>query len=398
MLTTKERLHKPSCLTLEMSLRCNQECVHCFNHSGPDQYSPDDLTKEDFFRLLREGAEVGFPFLQLAGGEPMIFRGLSEVIREADKLKYGTEVFSNLSVLPDNVLQSLVDCKGRIGFSFYSKNPAIHQKIVAREGGKNWYSTVGNIKRLLAAGVPTRAGIIVMDENKEDAPGAVEFLHSIGVEDVRIAPVQGVGRAETTYREPQPMDNLCGACCYGTLTIDPKGNVFPCSMGREFPVGNIKQTSLVEIARSEGLAKVRGDIYAHFTAKFGPDYRRRMRLAHEVKGECGIADHLGIDDLDPCGPGKYDYAKTGGSRLKKNPAPCCCAPEDRSCSPYGRGCSPEGDVRPPNDINVQESCCCAPSTWCLPQRIPCSPKNDVRPPDEIKATVGTGQVDLCRKL
>lgn len=69
-------------LRLSVTDRCNERCLYCRPHQYGGWNGPADrLTDDDFRRLVRVAAELGFRKFRLTGGEPLLRPGLVELVR-----------------------------------------------------------------------------------------------------------------------------------------------------------------------------------------------------------------------------------------------------------------------------------------------------------------------------
>ena len=78
-------------LLAEITYRCPLHCVFCFNPVDFARHE-DELSTDDWLRVLREGRELGAVQLGLSGGEPLLRDDLEALVAEAHRLGY----YSNL--------------------------------------------------------------------------------------------------------------------------------------------------------------------------------------------------------------------------------------------------------------------------------------------------------------
>jgi len=69
-------------LRISVTDRCNERCLYCM----PEGYhgwerQPDHLTAEEIMRVVRVAAGLGFRKFRLTGGEPLVRRDVSEIVR-----------------------------------------------------------------------------------------------------------------------------------------------------------------------------------------------------------------------------------------------------------------------------------------------------------------------------
>jgi len=90
-LGTASRPGPPLWLLAELTYRCPLHCVFCYN---PLDFATQDqeLSTDDWLRVLREGRQLGAVQLGLSGGEPLLRDDLEIIVAEARRLGY----YSNL--------------------------------------------------------------------------------------------------------------------------------------------------------------------------------------------------------------------------------------------------------------------------------------------------------------
>jgi pyrroloquinoline quinone biosynthesis protein E len=81
----------PLWLLAEITYKCPLHCVYCSNPVDYTRYG-QEISTEDWLRVLRESRELGATQLGFSGGEPLLRKDLEIMIREARKLGY----YSNL--------------------------------------------------------------------------------------------------------------------------------------------------------------------------------------------------------------------------------------------------------------------------------------------------------------
>jgi len=72
-------------LRVSVTDRCNYRCVYCRTGNDGAQYS--ELPLDDYLRLIRVFVSLGIEKVRLTGGEPLLRRDLTTLIREVAKLR-----------------------------------------------------------------------------------------------------------------------------------------------------------------------------------------------------------------------------------------------------------------------------------------------------------------------
>ena len=81
----------PLWLLAEVTYKCPLHCVFCYNPVDYTTYG-EELSTDDWLRVLRQGRELGVTQLGFSGGEPLVRDDLEILVAEARKLGY----YSNL--------------------------------------------------------------------------------------------------------------------------------------------------------------------------------------------------------------------------------------------------------------------------------------------------------------
>lgn len=335
-----------SFLWLEITAKCNLECAHCYADSGPRGELFGQMSTDDWLSVLRDAADVGCRHVQFIGGEPTLHPDLSRMISFASARGYTfIEVFTNATAISEALLHTFVGHNVHVATSFYSDDPETHDAVTKHRG--SFDRTVSNIRRLLAAGLHVRAGVIETQGNAGHAERAKRFLEGLGVSEIRVDFQRGVGRGAQPLHSLDPMAELCGECWKGKLCVTPSGRSYPCVFSRFADVGQAK----------EGLRKVlKDDALLEFRHRL-KKYRSRKDLKNTALAG---ADEAGVDAttlaMGACGPD-----------VICNPD-LTCPP---NCGPHSSSCGPTQFCVPAR--------ICPPEMSCNPTTGPCAPEHNCAP-------------------
>lgn len=252
-------------LWLELTYRCNLNCVHCYTDSGPYSGNRDLLTVEDYRGVMRQARDLGCLKLQLIGGEPQLSKDFGTVLTDAKAYGFGTiEVFTNLTKLEPATVAFAAANDIRFLTSIHSSDETAHDAITRVR--TSHARSLRNLRVLLEAGVPTSAAVTVVDQAEGDVAETERFLRAMGVQHVTVSPTRKLGRAKQMEAVAEEQDALCGHCWAGKLCITPDGTAYPCVMARHSPVGNVRETPLAEIVQGAALSAFRRRVRAELWA------------------------------------------------------------------------------------------------------------------------------------
>jgi radical SAM protein with 4Fe4S-binding SPASM domain len=320
-----------SFLWLEITGRCNLQCVHCYAESSPFGTN-GTMSAEDWRSVIRDASSLGTRTVQFIGGEPTIHPEFLELLRFAADLGFDIEVYTNLIHITPEMWEVFHTRPVSLATSFYSVYPNNHDNITTRSGSHE--RTLTHIKKALALYIPIRVSIIEIAPN-QDVAATEQMLRSLGIDNIGIDKVRGVGRGAAGTPRARPVDALCGQCAMARATVDPEGWVYPCVFSRWLKIGNVRTERFNVIMKSETMQRNREQLAAEFLARSQSSYERI------------------------CGP-----------NLCRPQRPAHCPPTGIGCPPTG-GCPPTAPCPPASG--------CPPLAGCPPNPPPCRPEPPCRP-------------------
>lgn len=290
--------YEPGMLFIEVTARCNERCIHCYAESTPERNA--FLTLEEIRLLLRACRDLGRPFVQFTGGDPLIHRDLVAAVAFAHDLDFsGIEIYTNGLLLTDKLLTELIPFRPRLSFSVYADAPDIHDAITGVPG--SWQRTLQAMQRAQDAGFPIRAGVVIMPENIACIERMLPFLQSrFGLENsaIHFDAIHQVGRgmlneAGKEIRMTPSHAPAAGARRRGKLCITADGEVHPCIFARHLSLGNI---------RTQPLDAIIGSLNMRQSAL--PSAERWNLCGERLScGDCRIVAYV-LDDHHQGGPGR----------------------------------------------------------------------------------------------
>jgi len=313
-----------SFLWLEITSKCNLECLHCYANSSPREDILGRMTLEKWLGVLSDSAALGCRQVQFIGGEPTLHPNLSEMIAYAASTQYTfIEVFTNATCLDELLLATIKDHGVHVAVSFYSDKAAVHDSITRHPG--SFYRTVNNLKKLNGHGIPLRVGIIETSENIGDTANAKLFLEHMGISEITVDVQRRVGRGAGFVEVQDPLAELCGECSKGKLCVTASAEIFPCVFSRFAPLGTV-ESGIQDILTSGALSE-----FCTALDSYAANKALGRQQVHHGK-------HSSITTSDRnCGP---DVICSPDLRCDPN-----CVPGSSKCLPVF-SCNPEARYEP----------------------------------------------------
>ncbi|HEX3788543.1 MAG TPA: radical SAM protein [Pseudonocardiaceae bacterium] len=239
-MTNSSVVRSPTFLWLEVTGRCQLECVHCYADSGPTG-THGTMSVADWTRIIDEAADLGVRTVQFIGGEPTLYPALPELINHALGRLLAVEVYTNL-VHVTSAMWAVFEQPGlSLATSYYSDDPARHAAITGRPSHAR---TRANIAEAVRRGIPLRVGTVDLGDDQRTEQARADLVE-LGVPTVGYDRVRQFGRGAAG--EQSSADQLCGRCGDGAAAIGPDGAARPCVMSRWVSLGNVRHDSLAEV-------------------------------------------------------------------------------------------------------------------------------------------------------
>jgi pyrroloquinoline quinone biosynthesis protein E len=179
---------KPMWLVLELTYRCPLKCVWCNNPLDFDQYADKELSTEEWKRILREGRELGALQLGFSGGEPMLRDDIEELVEEAERLGYYTNLItSGVGLTPERLKKLKEVGLKQIQLSLQSAERALTDRLV---GARAHDLKLEVAKRIKAEGFPMVLNVPVFRQNIDQVEEILALAEEIGVDYLEFANIQ----------------------------------------------------------------------------------------------------------------------------------------------------------------------------------------------------------------
>lgn len=141
---------------------CNMRCKFCYA-TFEDMAVIKQLPKEDAFKILDKLKSAGLEKITFAGGEPLLYRWIYEVIVYSKQIGLTTSIITNGSLLTDKALEKFKGHLDWIGVSIDTLNET-GNKLIGRES-KNKVDYWSLILKIKEAGFRLKINTVVCSLN-----------------------------------------------------------------------------------------------------------------------------------------------------------------------------------------------------------------------------------------
>lgn len=272
--------------SIELTLRCNIRCLHCYNFDRDEPRAACDapeLSTAEILRVMDELREAGCLFVMFTGGEVLSHPELFTFMDHARELNLAVQLLTNGTMLRPGIAAKLASYENLQGvsISLYGATPEVHDLVTQMPG--SWRRTWDGIRRLRHLGVKVRLKFVIMRQNHHEAgamqahANAEEFPYtidlaitarhdgSLGSFDTRATPEQieelfrGPLNAFVPRKAREVNDESWSCnCARGNVAITATGDVHPC-VSVPWKAGSVREQSLAEIWRgSPVFQQIRG--------------------------------------------------------------------------------------------------------------------------------------------
>ncbi len=280
MAGSKMEQTKPLWLLAELTYRCPLQCPYCSNPIDIAKYK-EELSTDDWIRVMREARKMGATQLGFSGGEPLVRKDLEELIAEARQLGYYTNLItSGVGMDEERIKEFKKAGLDHIQVSFQASTEELNNYI----GGTKSFQHKLDMARLVKQyEYPMVLNIVLHRKNIDQIDHILDMTVDLNADYVELASTQYYGwsrinvdqllptraqlenaekvakhyqekmkdKMKIIYVIPDYFENRPKKCMNGWgnifLTIAPDGSALPCHAAAQLPgleIPNVKNHSV----------------------------------------------------------------------------------------------------------------------------------------------------------
>ena len=277
--------HIPPFLIASIASKCNLRCAGCYARAGgicTENHGENELSADDWKKVLTEASKLGVSFVLLAGGEPLLRRDIVSLAAELPNMIF--PIFTNGTLLDEAYIELFSRHRNLI--PVFSIEGDAEETDLRR--GKGVSETVENaMQKLHAQGILFAASVTVTNRNlntvvtesyirglRGKGCGAVFFVEYVPAEkgtEVLVLSDDEAGRLNTelgafkaaftdmnifAFPGDEKYMGGCLAAGRGFFHVNPYGGAEACPFS-PFSKMNVKENSILEILESPFFEEVR---------------------------------------------------------------------------------------------------------------------------------------------
>lgn len=254
---------------IEITQNCNLLCRHCYEESARTKIKPE-ISFDDFKLAVNSLKSIGVNRIQLVGGEPLMHSKIEQFIEYAAQNFSFIEIFTNGTLLTNNILELIKEHGISLAFSVYSDNSVLHDFVTCTEG--SYKLTDEHIRQALLKGIEIRIASVETKDTPRFQLSDLNILHCTdfprltGRANLSLYSRDMLKRkliTKNSFKKPLSTQyffkNRVIHNCFGEkMYIDYELNVFPCAMERRVCYGNLREVCIQEMLENE-LARMTKD-------------------------------------------------------------------------------------------------------------------------------------------
>ncbi len=182
---------QPLWLLAEVTYRCPLHCAFCYNPTDYDKHTKNELSTEEWIKALREARKMGAIQLGISGGEPLLRDDIEEIVAEAHKLGYYSNLITSGVGLTEKRIQAFKEGGlDHIQLSMHDITEEINNFITNTKTFELKKKVAAMIK---GHGYPMVLNVVIHRYNIGHVDKILEMAEALGADYVELANTQYYG-------------------------------------------------------------------------------------------------------------------------------------------------------------------------------------------------------------
>lgn len=255
--------NSPFSVKLELTTSCNLRCKYCYMQGAKNIL----VNSKQWIKVLERLRLLGVVQLDITGGEPLLYEGLSDIVQAADGMGFDTKIHTNGVLINRSFVDIIKKLRSvDICISFHSVDRDIFERFVQVKGV---YSKIINSFEILSEARASFSAYIVLTAiNEATIFDTIEYLEKAHIKfDISAFIFPNIYTISENH-EYHPSSEIVAKLikkgylkekksktkCTALKTkfwISSNGDILACEMYRHLKVGNIFETDIGRIWNSD---------------------------------------------------------------------------------------------------------------------------------------------------
>ena len=182
---------KPLWLLAEVTYRCPLHCAFCYNPTDYITHTQNELTTEQWLKVLRDARKMGALQLGISGGEPLLRDDIEEIVAEAGGLGYYSNLItSGVGLTEQRIAEFKRGGLDHIQLSMHDITKEINNFIT----DTNTFALKQKVAAMIKDyGYPMVLNVVIHRYNIEHIGEILEMAEALGADYVELANTQYYG-------------------------------------------------------------------------------------------------------------------------------------------------------------------------------------------------------------
>ena len=194
---------QPLWLLAEVTYRCPLHCAFCYNPTDYDKHTQNELSTEQWINALRDARKMGAIQLGISGGEPLLRDDIEDIVIEAKKLGYYSNLITSGVGLTEKRIQAFKEGGlDHIQLSMHDITEEINNFITNTKTFELKKKVAAMIKN---HGYPMVLNVVIHRYNIGHIKEILEMAEALGADYVELANTQYYGWSLVNRSQLMPL-------------------------------------------------------------------------------------------------------------------------------------------------------------------------------------------------
>lgn len=152
-------------LTLELTTRCNNNCIHCFNNRPFNDHEiiKNEISTDRILEIVDQAYELGTLWIILTGGEVLLRKDFEKIYKYVIKKGFLVSILTNATLITNEHIKLFKKHPPRdIEITAYGASEKVYSRVTRTH---NYSFFLAGIEKLQAASIPFTLKAVIMKAN-----------------------------------------------------------------------------------------------------------------------------------------------------------------------------------------------------------------------------------------